>query len=121
MTEQAQVVDMGEENAKLQERISQLETENSELKRNLANEQKSIEYISHLSKLAYNRLDEYHDDISHYRKQAEKSDELIQKLEKDVKERDLHIEQIEKNAYKRQIEDSKEINRLKEELRRLKV
>ena len=120
MTEQTQVVYMGEENAKINERIAQLEAENSELKQNLANEKKSVEYISHLSKLACNRLDEYHDDISHYRKQSEKSDELIKQLEKDAKERDLHIEQIEENAYKRHLEDSKEINRLKEELR-LKV
>lgn len=121
MTEQTQLVDMVEENAKFQDKIAQLEAENSELKQNQANEKETIKNLAHLSKISCARLDDYHRDISHYRDQAEKSDELIKKLEKDVKESDLRIEQIEENAYKRHLEDSNEINRLKEELRRLKV
>jgi len=121
MTEQEPVVNMGEENAKLQERIAQLEVENLELKKNLANEKETIKNLAHLSKISCDRLDDYHRDISHYREQCERTDTVIQKLERDVKERDLRIEQIEENVYKRHIEDSKEINRLKEELRQFKV
>ena len=120
MTEQTQVVDMGEENAKFQDKIAQLEAENSELKRNLANEQKAIEQIAHLNKVSCSLLDSYHLDIDHYREQGEGMEKLIKQLEKDVKERNLRIEQIEENAYKRYMECSNEINRLKEELR-LKV
>jgi chromosome segregation ATPase len=121
MTEQTQLVDMVEENAKLQERITQLEAENSELKKNLANEKETIKNLAHLSKIACARLDDYHRDISHYREQCERADIVIKKMEKDMKERDLRIEQIEENVYNRQMEGNKEINRLKEELRRLKM
>ena len=120
MTEQTQVVDMVEENAKFQDKIAQLEAENSELKQNLANDKETIKNLAHLSTISCARLDDYHRDICHYRDQCERADIVIKKLEKDVKERDLRIEQIEENAYKRHMEGSKEINRLKEELR-LKV
>ncbi len=119
MTEQVQVV--GEENAKLRERIAQLEAENSELRQNLANEKETIKNLAHLSKISCARLDDYHRDISHYREQCERADIVIKKLERDVKDRDLRIEQIEENAYKRHMEGSQEINHLKEKLRQLKV
>jgi chromosome segregation ATPase len=119
MTEQSHVV--WEENAKVQERIAQLEAENSELKQNLANEKETVKNLDHLSKISCARLDDYHRDISHYREQCERADIVIKKMEKDMKERDLRIEQIEENVYNRQMEGNKEINRLKEELRRLKM
>jgi hypothetical protein len=80
-----------EENAKVQERIVQLEAENSELKKNLANEKEAIKNLANLSKISCARLDDYHRDISHYRQQCERADIVIKKMEKDVKERDLRI------------------------------